>query len=248
MRERTLRWDGCLNVRDLGGHATEDGGETLWGRVIRADSVDSLTDQGWETLTTHGVTTVVDLRNYDELADDSSRHVEVDVVHVPVLAEPDDPAWVEIRAVGRTVEDEIEAKATFYLEVVRRWSDKFAAAVAASAAARPGGVVIHCHSGKDRTGLVTALLLRLADVPTEAIAEDYSLSAGNLESRLLPWVEESADDEERARRTRMATSPAEAMSGVIEGLEAEHGSVARFLRLAGLDEETVTAARARLRE
>ncbi len=146
MRERTLRWEGCLNVRDLGGHATEDGGETLWGRVIRADSVHSLTDKGGKRWPPTGSRTVVDLRSNDERADDASGSVEVDVVHVSVLAETGDPVYAEIRCrrpqPSRTSQRQ---RRVFYLEVARRWSDRFAAAVAASAAARPGGVVIHCH-------------------------------------------------------------------------------------------------------
>jgi protein tyrosine/serine phosphatase len=248
MLDRSLAWDGCVNVRDLGGFLTEDGAETRRGRVIRADCVRSLTDAGWQALTGHGVRTIVDLRSHDELADDPPQTVDLDVVHVSVMAEPDDPEWREVRTAEHGLANDTEIKRAFYLRVLRQWSDRYAAAVAAIAAARPGGVVIHCHSGKDRTGLVAALLLRLAGVSTEAIAEDYSLSEANLESRLRSWVEESADEAERARRVRMAASPAAVMSGVLVELEAAHDSVAGFLRAAGLDEETVAAARARLRE
>lgn len=246
--DRSLAWDGCVNVRDLGGFPTEDGSETRRGRVIRADCVRSLTDAGWEALAGYGVATVIDLRSHDELSEDPPQTVDLDVVHVPVMAEPGDPVWREVRAAEHGLADDTEIKRAFYLRVLRQWSDRYAAAVAATAAARRGGVVIHCHSGKDRTGLVTALLLRLAGVSTEAIADDYSLSEANLEPRLRSWVEESADDAERARRRRMAASPAAVMSGVVDELEAEHGSVAGFLRAAGLDEETLAAARARLRE
>ena len=248
MHDRTLDWEGCLNVRDLGGFATEDGGETRWGSVIRADSVRALTDTGWEALARHGVATVVDLRSHDELAGDPPRALDLDVVHVPVVGEPDDPAWPEIRAGARAAATEDgEDKSAFYLQIVRRWSEGFAAAIAATAVARPGGVVIHCHSGKDRTGLVVAFLLRLAAVPAEAVAQDYALSAGNLVVPMGAWIDEADDDDERSRRQRMAASPAGAMRRVLEALEDEHGSVAGFLRAAGLDEPTVDAARARLR-
>jgi protein-tyrosine phosphatase len=50
MTERRLDWEGCLNVRDLGGHPTEDGGETRMGAIVRADSVRQLTEAGWAAL------------------------------------------------------------------------------------------------------------------------------------------------------------------------------------------------------
>jgi len=69
-RSRDLLWDGLLNVRDLGGHPTEDGGETRYDSIIRADSVRQLSDQGWAALVDYGVQTIVDLRTNDELAAD----------------------------------------------------------------------------------------------------------------------------------------------------------------------------------
>jgi hypothetical protein len=50
LRDRELAWEGCLNVRDLGGHRMRDGRQTGYGAVVRADSVRQLTDPGWEAL------------------------------------------------------------------------------------------------------------------------------------------------------------------------------------------------------
>lgn len=244
-RDRTLAWDGCLNVRDLGGFATEDGGETRWGRVVRADSVRELTAAGWEALASHGVRTIVDLRSHGERAEDHAGEPPVEVVHVSVMAEPGDPAYAPMVAAA----DDAGERGTevFYLEALERWGDRFAAAVEAVADAPEGGVAIHCQAGKDRTGLVAAFLLRLAGVPAEAVASDYSLSSENLRSRWLPWVEEAADAVERAYRLRVSSTPAQAMLGVLEAIERENGSVAGFLVAHGLDEDTVARAAARLR-
>lgn len=247
MQDRALAWQGCLNVRDLGGHPTEDGGETVWGRVIRADSVRSLSDAGWAALTAHGVSTVVDLRSHGELADDPPRELDLDLVHVPVLAEEGDPVRREIDTAKERATDGVDQTRRFYLELLRRWDDRFAVAIAAVAKARAGGVVVHCKVGKDRTGIVAALLLRLAGVSREDVAADYALSSPNLEAQALLWVEEARDELERARRLRIVASPAGAMRGVLEAIEGEHGSVAAFLRRGGLDETTVAAARSRLR-
>ncbi len=244
MRERTLAWDGCLNVRDLGGHPTEDGGETRFGSVIRADSVHTLTDAGWDALVAHGVRTIVDLRSHGELEADAPRDVPVDVVHVPVLPEHGDPVWDELDV---SAEDEVSEKRLFYVESLRRWGDRFAAAVAAVAHAPEAPVVFHCQAGKDRTGILAALLLRLAGVSREDAAADYALSAANLEPHWRRWWDETADPEELVRRKRMLATPAAAMLAVLADVEAEHGSAAGFLRAHGLSDETVSRARARLR-
>ena len=245
MRSRDLAWDGCLNVRDLGGHRTEDGLQTRWHSVVRADSVRALTVAGWESLVAHGVERIVDLRSHGELAADPPRDVPVEVVHVPVLAEHGDPVWEEIERVARS--DPGREREVFYLESLRRWGDRFADAVAAVAHASEAPVVVHCQGGRDRTGIVAALLLRLAGVSREDAAADYALSSARLEPQWRPWVDEAPDDEERERRVRFSETPAPTMLGTLEALEREHGSAAAFLRAHGLSDESVTRARARLR-
>ena len=245
MRSRDLAWDGCLNVRDLGGHPTEDGLETRWRSVVRADSVRALTDAGWESLVAHGVERIVDLRSHGEVAADPPQDAPIKVVHVPVLAEHDDPVWAEIERVAGA--DPGRETVIFYLESLRRWGDRFAEAVAAVAHAGEAPVVVHCQGGRDRTGLVAALLLRLAGVSREDAAADYALSSERLEPRWRRWVDEARDDEERERRVRLSATPAPTMLGTLEALEREHGSAAGFLRAHGLSDESVSRARERLR-
>jgi protein-tyrosine phosphatase len=95
VRPRELAWEGCLNVRDLGGLPTEDGGETRYGRVVRADSVRQLTDAGWQAVADYGVRTVVDLRGDYELRDDPPDKLPFEVVHVPFM-EANEKEWDSI--------------------------------------------------------------------------------------------------------------------------------------------------------
>jgi protein-tyrosine phosphatase len=118
----------------------------------------------------------------------------------------------------------------------------------AIAAAPEGAVLFHCHAGKDRTGLIAALLLRLAGVPIEDVARDYALSADNLRAGTAQWIAEARDDKERMIREAIAATPPEAMRGVLDELERRHGTVARFLLEVGVGEETIERARARLRD
>jgi protein-tyrosine phosphatase len=246
----TLQWDGCLNVRDLGGLPTEDGGRTRAGTVVRADNIRRLSDDGWHALAGHGVTRIVDLRWPEELAADEPRDVEIDVVHVSVLGESwnEDPGYVaRLDEHLDSVDDVADHYAWSYLDFLERYRESFGRAVAAVADA-DGAVVVHCAGGKDRTGLVSALLLRLAGVSLDEIGRDYSLSGANLAPRNDVWMAQIADDEERRRRAKLLDTPAEAMVRVLEAVEERYGSVAGYLRAAGVADDQIERLRERLRE
>ncbi len=248
MPPKTLLWDGCLNVRDLGGHPTEDGGETRLGAVVRADSVRELSDDGWKSLVDYGVRTIVDLRLDSELAADPPRRIPVAVVHVPVLPELGTPFWDEIDATTLSIEDPVEERARVYLAFLESHGANFGRAVSEVARAADGTVLVHCLGGKDRTGIVAALLLRLAGVSIEEVATDYGLSEEALREDLAAWVAEAETETERTKRQRIGAAPAAAMSTVLTELEARHESVRTYLTQVGVGEADLDRARARLRD
>jgi protein-tyrosine phosphatase len=240
-RPRDLTWDGCVNVRDLGGHPTEDGGETRFGAVVRADSIRQLSDAGWAALVEYGIRTVVDLRFHSELEADPPRELPVEVVHISLLGEPEPARW------DAPSGDEASLVRTVYLDSLERFRHNFVAAIEAVAGADDGGVCIHCAGGKDRTGLVTALLLRLAGVGHDAIAADYAVSGRNLAPLIEEWLADADSDEERLRRARLSAVPAEVMFEVLPELERRYGSVRGYLLAGGAAEEDLERVQARLR-
>jgi protein-tyrosine phosphatase len=246
--ERRLAWEGCLNVRDLGGHPTEDGGETRMRAVVRADSVRRLTERGWEQLVGYGIRRIVDLRLASELVDDPPGELPVEVVHVSFFEQVSLEKQLEIAQLWLSAPDDVSATREGYLEMLESYSGNVVAAISAVANAPGGGVLVHCAGGKDRTGLVAALLLRLAGVGVEDIAADYGLSADNIRPLWEPWVEAGGDDSERELRRRLSASPSEAMAQVLRRLEAEHGSVGAYLLEAGAAQAELDTARSRLRD
>jgi protein-tyrosine phosphatase len=249
-RARDLVWDGCLNVRDLGGLPTADGGETRFGAVVRADSVSQLSDEGWRALVGYGIRTVLDLRGDHEREDDPPADLPVDVVHVPFM-EASEAEWEEIgddlEAATAAAPDDAAATCEAYLIFLERFKLNVAAAVRAVANAPEGGIVVHCVGGKDRTGLLSAFLLHLAGVADEDIAADYALSEERLRPRHEAWFEAAPTEEELERLRRIAQTPAASMAGVFAELERRHGSVEAYLRSAGVSREELALARARLR-
>jgi protein-tyrosine phosphatase len=251
LQPRDLVWDGCLNVRDLGGLPTRDGGETRFGAIVRADNVRQLSPQGWHALAEHGVRTVIDLRSDRELLDDPPADIPVSVRHVPFFKACEEE-WadidIELAAASAAAPDGASAKRDRYLIVLDRFSANVAAAVRAVADAAEGGVVIHCAGGKDRTGLVSAFLLDVAGVGAETIAADYALSEARLQPRHDAWLAAAETEEEIARVHQIASTPAETMRGVLAEIEQRHGGVGSYLRSIGVSDDDLDRIRARLRD
>lgn len=161
-----LDWPGCANVRDLGGLPTSWGGRIRTGALVRADR------PGRETVRTlfgYGVGLVLDLR----LAP-----TECTVDPSPLAGHPAYRNISVLRDEDTVLEEMGDGLPAIYRAILDRGGANLARALAAIAWAPPGGVLVHCHSGKDRTGLVVALALELAGVSQEEIARDYARTPG----------------------------------------------------------------------
>jgi protein-tyrosine phosphatase len=246
LRSRELTWDGLLNVRDLGGHRTEDGGETRYGAVVRADSLHQLTENGWQSVVDYGIHTVIDLRMDEEREGDPPAGAPIDLLHIS-LFDDDKAVFEKVDAAAEAAPDVASATREVYLLFLEHFKANVATAIRAIANAPEGGVVVHCMGGKDRTGLVTALLLALAGVDDEQIAADYALSEERLRPRHELWFAEAETDAERKRLERIAQTPAAAIVEVLQELERRYGSVEGYLRTAGVSDDDLARARARLR-
>jgi protein-tyrosine phosphatase len=134
-----------------------------------------------------------------------------------------------------------------YKRSLDRFAPQVAAIVRTIAAAPEGGVLVHCAAGKDRTGLVIALLLDLAGVPRDVIAADYALSSENLRERTREWIERVPEQraEREAEMARGRTRP-EVMLEVLAHLDERYGGTEGYLLAAGCRESDFTALRERL--
>ena len=223
--ERHLQWDGCANVRDLGGLRTRDGGEIRPGAIVRADALDRLSADGWAAVEAHGVRTVIDLRNDDELATDlAPRPSAITTLHLPLDGVEDTDFWQQWH------ERPEFGTPIYYRPFLDHFPERTAAVFTAIARAGPGGVAIHCGIGRDRTGLIAIMLLALAGVGAEAIAADYALSEDRVPFGLVGTFFEDN-----------GTSAAELITALLSGLDVE-----AYLRAAGVTGEDLAAIRARV--
>jgi len=200
--ERILDWEGALNARDTGGLPTSDGGRIRRGALVRSDVISRLTRSGRQALIDHGVRTIVDVRTSEEIGRD------VDYPFRGVGTETD-PRYVNVSfVVDLAPEQEAHVRerrenATQLGELNRLDIDMHRAGIAgiarAVADAEPGGVLIHCHAGKDRTGISVGLLLSLVGVSDDDAADDYALTMLNLEPLIIDWLDTIEDSAERDR-------------------------------------------------
>ena len=229
---RSLSWDGFLNVRDLGGLPLIRGGRTRYGRVARSEAPHFLTERGWRELHDHGVRTLIDLRcptegEYD--ARDGVRRVGAPLFRV------DDPKFnARVRGLRDT--------GAFYRVLVDFCHDTITRAVAEVADAPEGGVLIHCHAGRDRTGVVSAVVLALAGVPADAIADDYVATRDALEPRHADELAAAESPDEREWLERIHRVQPEYILAALE----EIGDPADYLRAGGATAEQLERVRARL--
>ncbi len=246
---RHLDLEGTYNVRDLGGYRTADGRTTRWKTFLRADSLHRMSDESQATLIDYGLRAVIDLRSSGELAerpDVFSTSSDVAYYHRNLLV---DGPLAEVDGTG-TNTDRSERIARSYA----RWLDlmKHRYREVLETLAEPGAqpAEFHCAGGKDRTGTVAALLLGIAGVRPETIAQDYSLSGPYLWERYLNWdpPPEESPKELTWQGYQARYCPPEAMLKVLRHLEAQYGGVNGYVRSIGLTEDQIDSLRSALME
>lgn len=182
MNKRILAWEGCTNVRDLGGLSTKDGNTTRWRSIVRSDHPARLRAEGWSALYAYGIRTILSLRTYGMAEDDLDVMPPYpDLVTVKVAIED----MTDGEFVQKWASSGLWCTPLYYHDALRRWPERHAAAISAIARAQPGGVLIHCRRGNDRTGIISLLLLALAGVTPDDMIADYELSPDPERDELL---------------------------------------------------------------
>lgn len=235
---RQVELRSVFNFRDLGGYRTVDGRSTRWRVLFRADGLDKLTDDDLETIRTISLRTVVDLRTQTELDARGRFPVEAHPVifhHLSVL----DRTWDREAALVENLPPH-EFLHRAYLAMLDEGAERFAAAFAILADHDALPAVFHCAAGKDRTGLLAALVLGALGVERRAIVDDYALTEATM-SRFLAIARH---DPERAAMIdatppSFLTADPLAMQLVLDDLEREHGSVRRYVRAIGVDDDVL---------
>jgi protein-tyrosine phosphatase len=256
--------DGLVNLRDVGGIPTSDGGKIIPGRLLRSDNLQTLTGADVDQLLGLGLTDVIDLRSDYEVQQEGPgplvgsdvrihqfslfREWELGVgetkpdVRPEVLPDEALP-WIDLEP---SVELDDEVASVYFSYVVDR-PDSVLAALRRVAWA-PGAALVHCAAGKDRTGTVVALALSVADAERQAIIDDYAASSERVEGvvnrlRASPTYADNLRD----RPLSSHLSVPETMISFLRHIDETFGGVQQMLIKMGWTAEDNDQLRAKLR-
>ena len=243
---RRISTEGAFNIRDIGGYPTRDGRRVRWRTFFRADSMHRLTADDQQTLLGFGLRTVIDLRRTRELAERPNvfaPSAEVSYRHHNLAG--DEP-------LPYSLADGTPAERIFgsYSSWIQHREEQVGQVLATLAEPEALPALFHCAGGKDRTGVISALLLGIAGVPEETIAEDYGLTARHLWERFKadpPEVEGGAVLRDW-RDYQREFCPPESMLKVLGFLDARYGGAEGFARSAGLGDRQIDSLRVALVE
>lgn len=229
--ERWLPFEGCFNFRDLGGYRGAGGRPVRWRVLFRADGLHRLTDPDRDSLRALGLRTVIDLRTRDEVTERGRvpDHDGLDYHHLPMLdvLPPDDelPRW-----------ERFEHVAAEYRRMLAEGAPTIAQVLALLADEERYPAVYHCFAGKDRTGILTALVLELLGVADDDIVADYALSQIGMQRMLTQlrarYPERAAEID--ASAAAIASADPATMATFLAAFRAEHGGADAFAAALGL--------------
>jgi protein-tyrosine phosphatase len=250
---RMVELEGATNMRDLGGYKTTDGRTVKRGLIYRSGSLTGLTEHDKKTLATLGVKVVCDLRSVKE-ATDAPDILLAEVAYHNLPINDDTPTWDRLRTLlwGRpSLTEHVQKLYTDLL--IDRNAHIFGQTLHVLAQENNYPAIFHCAAGKDRTGIVAALLLLTLGIPEEVVIADYSLSNQYYEDfqRIaMPHIEHlrafnvTVDD-----IYPLVTADPEVLRSALEHIRLKYGSIEAYLTgPAGLEQHTLQRLRDALLE
>jgi protein-tyrosine phosphatase len=228
--KRLLQLDTTYNTRDIGGYTTEDGKTTKWLKLLRSDNLHALTPDAQNTLLDCGVSTIIDLRNDDEIEKAPNvfaQHPQVSYHNIPLFNNQIDYSQIPLWSLEE-----------LYVITLDKCRGQVLAIINAITVHKTP-ILVHCAAGKDRTGIIIALLLAIANVPLVTIAEDYAISGKNI----IPIYKEEIEIAKEKGFAHIFDSPVETMLGTFSYLQKEYGGAVGYLQTIGITDEQINHIR-----
>jgi len=239
--ERLIELDGCVNFRDLGGYPSADGGRLRWRLLFRSDALHALSASDVTRLRDElALSDIIDLRSTFELNSEGRGSLglePIDFHHTP-LFDGDPSAGNRSAPADMSLGD-------LYVGMMEMAQGKITNVVRILANAT-GGAVYHCAAGKDRTGVISAVLLGVLGVPDELIVADYALSGERIDEIIARVMSMKGyqDTLHEMPEDTLHAHPA-SMETVLARVAEKWGSMAGYLRDGGLDEADLARLRAK---
>jgi protein-tyrosine phosphatase len=243
---RDLKIDGIYNIRDLGGYAAEAGGTTCWRVLIRSGNLDQVPLASQQQLLDYGVKTVIDLRDEweaQQFPDVFAQSPNVTYLNLPLVGNhlAGSAAW-KAETANYTLLHELYA---IYLNQCQAQIGAIIAALAESRSA----TIFHCHAGKDRSGIITALVLGLVGVADAVIAQDYAASQFHITHLVEQWRDYAVQHgQDMQRFERDVAAEATTMLSMLHDIKQHYGSVRHYLESCGVTDQHISQLQSRFIE
>jgi len=232
--ERRIDLPGCANFRDLGGYPARGGMRLRWRRLFRSDALHGLTPEGVDRIVDElEIGAIVDLRSTGEvgvegrgqLRDRSPVYYHLPLFDGPLTVGPELPSPITL--------------ADRYFLMVEHAKLQIARIVGVLAECSTPAVY-HCAAGKDRTGLISAIVLGLLGVPDEFIVADYAATQDNLDA-IIDRLMQSVGYREAIENLPADTLHArpETMFSLLDRLRDQYGSIRGYANDIGLSDAVI---------
>jgi len=244
-RPRRITLERAFNFRDLGGYAAETGQTVRWSRVYRADGIHRIEGADLARVAALGIRTVLDLRTRGELTDHGrvqTEAIDASYQHLPLLEQ----VWERDLLVAEM--DAVDFLAGRYLAMLDQGASSIISALEMIGDPDRLPLVFHCSAGKDRTGVLAAVLLSVLGVSDDDIAADYALSRAAMRE-MSEWVRTERPDSFEsmaAQPPAFLDAPPLAMRRFLALARTTYGSLTDYVIASGLGTDDVTELRTTL--
>jgi protein-tyrosine phosphatase len=251
--QRRIEFEGCFNFRDLGGWRTDDGKTVRWKKLFRADSVHRMSEADVEHAHQQlGVRTLIDLRSDPEIAGGGVGALAELVIarhHAPLTSRREPAAIDATIAAAQTLDRSPDAMFASYTGILDVSSDLVVRSVAALAEHKALPAIFFCAAGKDRTGVLSAVLLGCIGVTDEDIVRDYVLTEETIDLVIGRFAETPGSPAMYRELPPSHFAPyAETMERVVTHVRDSYGSFAEYLVAHGLPSGAIDKLRGTLLE
>jgi protein-tyrosine phosphatase len=232
-QSRLIQLEGAVNFRDLGGYETVDRQRTRWRVLFRADGLGELTESDFAVMAELGIRTVVDLRSSYEV---ESNRFDVDAHPVDLHHFP----FVDVLPNVEEWDRRPGLLGAQYKEMLVDAMPQIRGALEVLAGAEAQPAVFHCTAGKDRTGLLSALLLSLLGVPEDVVVADYALSGEAMERLRAKLILKYPDGKDViADIDEVFSADPANMVGLFTFLRERFGTIGAWATAAGVGDDLV---------
>lgn len=242
--KRHLPVEGAFNIRDLGGYETRAGNPIPWRRFLRSDSLHRIAPHEIRRLHDEGLRAVIDLRTGTEVAaapNPFAAFPDVRYLNLPLF---DD---LSPQSLSEAAQEGDHPLFTFYMTALETRGDAICQILTEMAQIDDGAVLFNCTAGKDRTGIIAALLLGIAGVDRKEIIADYALTAEFIPDLVAEFLDISrAKGGDTESYARMLESPAETLAATMDAIRQKYGTFRTYLQSINLPESVRETLRARL--